>query len=253
VDRIERDPALCEERIVREPPLPFPTPPRGFRGVFEIERWRTRTRGRTWTREAVTSRSSQNNVRPVAPLGAHSDGPAPVLWMSGTYPSYMSFSTGLRARFDSAPVEVFAPAPDPQTPPPAPGTTPPGTAPPVPEPEGPPPEQAREPGLRLKVSRAVVHPGQRVRITGTMFDVRSRALLDGRTVLVYLRGESGGRWKRTAVQRSDTQGEITLKRTLRRTTDFVLVYNGSPLMAPARSLVARVYVERRRSPHAARD
>jgi hypothetical protein len=165
----------------------------------------------------------------------------------------MSFSTGLRARFDAAPVEVLAPAPDPQTPPPAPGSGPGDAEPPVPEPEGPPPEDAREPGLRLKVSRAVIHPGQRVRITGTMFDVRSRALLDGRTVLVYLRGESGGRWRRTAVLRSNAQGEITLKRTVRRTTDFVLVYNGSPLMAPARSQVARVYTERRRSPQAARD
>jgi hypothetical protein len=226
---------------------------RKIRGVFEIERWRTPNRGRTWTRVAVTSRSAQDNVRPVAPRGAHADGPAPVLWMSGAYPSYMSFSTGLRARFDAAPVEVLAPAPDPQTPPPAPGSGPGDAEPPVPEPEGPPPEDAREPGLRLKVSRAVIHPGQRVRITGTMFDVRSRALLDGRTVLVYLRGESGGRWRRTAVLRSNAQGEITLKRTVRRTTDFVLVYNGSPLMAPARSQVARVYTERRRSPQAARD
>ena len=86
-----------------------------------------------------------------------------------------------------------------------------------------------------------------------MFDVRSRALLDGRTVLVYLRGERGGRWSRTAALRSNAQGEITLKRTIRKVTDFVLVYNGSPLMAPARRQTARVYTERRRSPQAARD
>ena len=99
----------------------------------------------------------------------------------------------------------------------------------------------------------MVHPGQRVRITGTMFDVKSRALLDGRTVLVYTRGGSTRRWKRTASVRSDARGEISLKCTIRRVTDYVLVYNGSPLMAPARSRIARVYVERRQSARAARD
>jgi len=226
---------------------------RRIHGVFEIERWRTRDRGRTWTHEPVTSGSAQNNVRPVAPRGAHSDGPAPVVWMSGSYPGYMAYTTGLRARFDIQPVEVFAPAPDPQTPPPSPGDPPPLDDPPLPDPPEAPPEAAREPGLRLKVSRAVVHPGQRVRITGTMFDRNSRALLDGRTVLVYSRGASSSDWKRTAAIRSDAQGEVTLKRTVRRQTDFVLAYNGSPLMKPARSLVARVYVERRSSTHAARD
>ncbi len=152
----------------------------------------------------------------MAPRGAHAEGPAPVLWMSGAYPGYTSFTTGLRARFDSTPVEVLAPPPDPQTPPPAPGD---GTTAPT---SGPRARGARAragaacPACGSRSAAPSCTPGQRVRITGTMFDVNSRALLDGRTVLVYLRGEDGGRWKRTAVLRSDAQGEITLKRTVRR-------------------------------------
>jgi hypothetical protein len=220
-------------------------------GVYEIERWRTPDRGRTWSSVPVTSGSLQNNIRPVAPRGAHADAPAPVIWMSGSYPGYTSFATSLRAQFDVAPTEVPAPPLDPQTPPPGePGSVDPGD----PGTAGAPPEGAREPGLRLKVSRAVVHPGRRVSITGTMFDRRTRALLDGRTVLIYARAEGTHRWRRSAKLRSDARGEVRVKRTINRLTDFRLVYSGSPLMTAARSRIARVYVERRPSTaRAARD
>ena len=217
---------------------------------FEIQRWHTQDRGRTWTSAPVTSRSAANNVRPVVPRGARSDGPAPVLWMSGGYPGYTTFSTSLRTQFDAPPSEVPVPPPDPQTPPPGPGDPPPD----LPVDAEAPPEGAREPGLRLKVSRAVVLPGRRVAITGTMFDRVSRALLDGRTVLLYQRKQGTRRWTRTAKLRTNERGEVRLKRTIRRLTDFQFVYNGSPLMTAARSPVARVYVERRPSTaRAARD
>ena len=212
---------------------------------FEIQRWRTGDRGRTWTSVSVTSGSAQSNVRPVVPRGAHSDGPAPVLWMGGSYPGYTNFATSLRAQFGVAPSEVPMPPPDPQTPPPGPDDPPEG--PELPDDPEAPPEGAREPGLRLKVSRAVVLPGRRVAITGTMFDRQSRALLDGRTVLLYQRKQGSSRWTRSAALRTNASGEVRLKRTIRRQTDFQFVYNGSPLMAPARSPVARVYVERKPS------
>jgi hypothetical protein len=222
--------------------------------AFEIERWHTPDHGRTWTSVPVTQGSQQNNVRPVAPRGARADGPAPVLWMSGSYPGYSAFATSLRAQFDVAPTEVPAPPPDPQTPPPGEPPGPPAPGPPGPGSAGAPPEGAREPGLRIKVSRAVVHPRRRVLITGTMFDRRTRALLDGRTVLLYARLQGSHRWVRSAKLRSDARGEIRVKRTIARLTDFRVVYNGSPLMTAARSRVARVYVERRPSTaHAARD
>ena len=223
--------------------------------MFEIERWRTPDNGRSWSSVAVTSGSLQNNIRPVAPRGAHADGPAPVLWMTGPYPGYTNFSTALHAhQLAAPPVEVPAPASDPQTPPPGGGGS--GS---VPEggdgdtsPAG--AEGARQSGLRIKVSRAVVHPGQRVLITGTMFDQVSRALLDGRAMGLYMRVSGTHRWVRTARLRSNSRGEVHLKRTIRRVTDFRIVYNGSPLMTASNSRVARVYVEKRPSTaRAARD
>ncbi len=211
-------------------------------GVFEVERWRTPDRGRTWTREPVTSGALQNNVRPVVPRGARWDRAAPVLWMSGSYPGYTTFATSLRAQFGQVPVEVPAPPPDPQTPPPA--TGPGGGDPspePAPEPAG---EGAREAAVRITVSRAVVLRGRRVRIAGTLFDRGTRELLDGRSVHLYVRREGPHRWAHSAKLRSDANGRVAVKRTIKRQTDFRLVYRGSPLMTAAGSRVARVYVER---------
>ena len=57
-----------------------------------------------------------------------------------------------------------------------------------------------------------------------------------------------------AARLSYRPGEARVKRTIRRLTDFRVVYDGSPLMIAARSRVARVYVERRPSTaRAARD
>jgi hypothetical protein len=217
---------------------------------FEIERWRTPDRGRTFKRVAVTAGSRQNNMRPVVPRGSHADGAAPVLWMSGAYPGYTTFGTGIRAQFPTAPTEAPAPPVTPQTPPPVDGPGGGGDGSPdpgEPEPAEAPPEGARVPGLRIKVSRAVVHSGQKVRVTATMFDTSSRALLDGRTVVAYRRVAGTHAWRRTARLRTNSRGEVSVRRTIRRQTDFRVVYGGSPLMTAARSRVARVYVERRPS------
>src|SRR3954469_4326381 len=181
-------------------------------GVYEIERWRTPDRGRSWSSVAVTSGSLQNNVRPVAPRAAHSDEPAPVVWMRGSYPGYTNFSTGLwTSGLGSAPAEVPAPAPDPQTPPPGGGGS--GSVPEGGEGDTSPAGAggARQSGLRIKVSRAVVRPGQRVLITGTMFDQVTRGLLDGRSVGLYMRVSGTHRWVRTARVRTDARGDVHLK------------------------------------------
>jgi hypothetical protein len=61
-------------------------------------------------------------------------------------------------------------------------------------------------------------------------------------------------WARSAKLRSNLRGEVRVKRTISRVTDFRIVYKGSPLTTPSRSPVARVYVERRpSSARAARD
>ncbi len=68
---------------------------RSVRGVFEVERWVTPDRGRSWRSEAVTSGSSVGNVRPVVPRHHTPDGPG-LLWMSGPYVSYTDYGTSIR-------------------------------------------------------------------------------------------------------------------------------------------------------------
>jgi hypothetical protein len=67
---------------------------RQVRGVFEIERWETADLGANWVREAVTSRSSRNNIRPVVPQGLDRDS-RHVLWLTGRYSHYTRFETGI--------------------------------------------------------------------------------------------------------------------------------------------------------------
>ena len=65
--------------------------------VFEVEVWRTRNGGRTWSRRAITSRSPTDNVRPVAPRGLEA-GESEVIWMRGNYGRYRTFHTTIFTR-----------------------------------------------------------------------------------------------------------------------------------------------------------
>jgi hypothetical protein len=56
---------------------------------FEVERWRTADLGRTWSSEAVTVASTQDNVRPVVPR----NGSGRVVWMTGRYGYFTTFRT----------------------------------------------------------------------------------------------------------------------------------------------------------------
>ena len=68
-------------------------------GEFEIETWRTPDGGRTWSRNAVTSSSSTENVRPVSPRGLADFGSEMgVLWMRGRYVHYLDYRTDITAR-----------------------------------------------------------------------------------------------------------------------------------------------------------
>ena len=68
---------------------------RPVRGVFEIEKWTTRDRGRSWTPEPLTSHSRWNNVRPFVPRGCAGNA-GDVLWMHGDYTHYTDFRTDIR-------------------------------------------------------------------------------------------------------------------------------------------------------------
>jgi hypothetical protein len=64
---------------------------RRIHGVFEVERWKTDDGGRHWSHRAVTSGSSEDNVRPVTPRGE--TGRDSVVWMRGRYRSYTTYMT----------------------------------------------------------------------------------------------------------------------------------------------------------------
>lgn len=66
----------------------------GMTGKFEVERWQTPDAGRTWTAQAVTRASTEDNVRPVVPRGYTGNGPAAV-WMYGKYGFFTTFQTGV--------------------------------------------------------------------------------------------------------------------------------------------------------------
>ena len=71
-------------------------------GIFEIERWRTPDAGTTWATESVTSRSTQNNLRPFSPRGLPAgQDDMDVIWMRGFYRSWKSFRTSLISRFSA--------------------------------------------------------------------------------------------------------------------------------------------------------
>ena len=60
----------------------------------EIEKWTTPDGGVTWTSRAITSGSTEQNVRPVVPR--HHDATVQVLWMYGYYPFWTQFQTGIK-------------------------------------------------------------------------------------------------------------------------------------------------------------
>lgn len=68
-------------------------------GEHEIETWRTPDGGKTWTRRRVTTESSVENVRPVAPRGLSSfDDDMSVIWMRGDYEHWLSYPTNITTR-----------------------------------------------------------------------------------------------------------------------------------------------------------
>ena len=61
--------------------------------VHEIERWITPNGGASWSARALTTGSTQANIRPVVPVGAPAG--KTVEWMRGTYTSFTNFATDI--------------------------------------------------------------------------------------------------------------------------------------------------------------
>jgi hypothetical protein len=70
---------------------------RQVNGVHEIQRWTTTDGGVSWHSEAITTGSTEPNVRPVSPRGLPSAGRLGVVWMAGRYPNYQRFQTRILA------------------------------------------------------------------------------------------------------------------------------------------------------------
>ena len=68
-------------------------------GVHEVETWRTPNGGTTWSRQAVTSRSPTENVRPISPRGLRSfASDMSVVWMRGRYDHWVTYRTDITTR-----------------------------------------------------------------------------------------------------------------------------------------------------------
>jgi rhamnogalacturonyl hydrolase YesR len=65
-------------------------------GIFEIEKWITKDKGKSWKSEAVTSGSAIDNVRPFVVRNHPSSGPS-VLWMANRkYVHYTDFDAAIK-------------------------------------------------------------------------------------------------------------------------------------------------------------
>ncbi len=53
--------------------------------VFEIEKWSTKNKGKSWVVSPVTKASSKDNIRPVAVRNAGQENPLQLLWMCNTH------------------------------------------------------------------------------------------------------------------------------------------------------------------------
>lgn len=70
--------------------------------TWEVETWTTPDGGASWSSQAVTSGSTEKNVRPVSPRGfAPFGGDLSVIWMRGAYDSYTSYATSIAATLGS--------------------------------------------------------------------------------------------------------------------------------------------------------
>lgn len=74
---------------------------REVEGTFEIERWKTNDQGKSWDQEAITTNSSQDNVRPFAVRNAREGNSLQVLWMKNNkYVHYTDYSAEIQMQVE---------------------------------------------------------------------------------------------------------------------------------------------------------
>jgi rhamnogalacturonyl hydrolase YesR len=68
--------------------------------VFEIEEWRTKNGGKSWTTRAITRGSSKDNIRPFAVRGAGEGMPLQLLWMQNTLYHHYEYPGMLKRKYN---------------------------------------------------------------------------------------------------------------------------------------------------------
>jgi hypothetical protein len=175
--------------------------------AWEVEAWRTSDGGTHWTSQAITTGSSDKNIRPVSPRGLEPfDSGLRVIWLRGAYNSYVTYQTSLAALLGEPPI-VHGPAPRSAA--------------------GAPPAKL----ARLHVSRGTIHvdrrgraslsvgclaaPGDRCRISGAVWRLRVR--------LGKLAGKLPGNVRGRISLRLNRRGLRRLRRARRLRVRMVLV------------------------------
>ena len=69
------------------------------KGIFEIEAWTTKNKGKSWKVKRITQNSAKNNVRPFAVRGATKGNPLQVLWLQNT--NYIYYALNTREKTDA--------------------------------------------------------------------------------------------------------------------------------------------------------
>ncbi|MCA1720152.1 MAG: BNR repeat-containing protein [Actinobacteria bacterium] len=189
------------------PSIVYLSRPAADPAVDEIERWRTPDAGASWVAEAITSASTETNVRPVRPRGLPSDAQMQAIWMSGPYPYFTSFRTSL---FGSAAIDR-------------------GTAAPT--------------LMRVSASSLAVVPGSPVSLRARLLDAGGSVLPAAEVTLVQ-RPAGATVWRRVAEDRTDQDGMVRFDVWPLAGTEYQVLWPGDDLLAPSSSPAVQVQVVR---------
>lgn len=186
-----------------EPSVVYLARPGADPAVAEIERWTTRDHGSSWVAEAVTTASTQTNLRPVRPRGLPDGLDMEAVWMSGAYPHFTTFRTSLRGTGTVAPGQPVA-------------TT-----------------------TRINAAALSVVPGSSLRVSARLVDPTGAAVVD-REVTLVSRPAGFATWSRVAELRTGLDGLVHFQPRPVGSTEYAVTWPGDESFLPSRSPTALV-------------
>ncbi|MDP3710925.1 MAG: BNR-4 repeat-containing protein [Mycobacteriales bacterium] len=186
-----------------EPSVVYLARPGSDPAIAEVERWTTRDHGASWVAEAVTSASTETNLRPVRPRGLPDGLDMEALWMSGAYPHFTTFRTSLRGTAAVVPGQPVA-------------TT-----------------------TRINAAVLSVVPGSSLRVSARLVDPTGAAVLD-REVTLLSRPLGLTTWGHVAELRTGLDGLVHFQPTPVGSTEYAVTWPGDDSFSPSRSPAALV-------------